>query len=59
MLLNVVCFLSLGVCGWIVSLCSYMLCSTVIFRVHNNLLSADNTVESFVGMMSFYIVHSV
>ena len=22
MLLNVVCFLSLGVCGWIVSLCS-------------------------------------
>ena len=26
MLLNVVCFLSLGVCGWIVSLCSWVLC---------------------------------
>ena len=25
MLLNVVCFLSLGVCGWIVSLCSGVL----------------------------------
>ena len=26
MLLNVVCFLSLGVCGWIVSLCHYSGC---------------------------------
>ena len=30
MLLNVVCFLSLGVCGWSVSLCSGCIGSTLV-----------------------------
>ena len=30
MLLNVVCFLSLGVCGWIVSLCRWVVLGVVL-----------------------------
>ena len=57
MLLNVVCFLSLGVCGWIVSLCSgYVGCCAFCSISSSTLSSIPSPISSSIPLAACTMV---